>query len=35
MNMLEDAEGPADRISYHPFELLTLGIPLEKLNRQA
>ena len=31
MNMLEDVEGEAGCVPYRPFELLTLGIPLETL----
>ena len=29
LNMLEDEEGESDRIAYKPFEILTIGIPLE------
>lgn len=29
LNMLEDEEGESDCISYKPFEILTIGIPLE------
>ena len=32
MNMLEDVEGRTDRIPYHPFELVTFGIPIETLS---
>lgn len=34
LNMLEDveegAEGSSDRLSYHPFELLTIGVALDE-----
>lgn len=29
LNMLEDEEGESDCIAYKPFEILTIGIPLE------
>lgn len=30
LNMLEDACGEAQTVDYHPFEILTLGIPLQQ-----
>lgn len=31
LNMLEDAEGQSDTIPYRPFEIITLGIPMDQL----
>lgn len=31
MNMLEDAEGTAGEITYHPFEIITFAVPLQYL----
>ena len=36
MNMLEDVEGEemVDRIAYKPFEILTVGVPVEEYLRR-
>ncbi|MCC8023595.1 MAG: hypothetical protein LIO46_07470, partial [Clostridiales bacterium] len=34
LNLLEDIEGETDRLDYKPFELITLGIPLEELQER-
>ena len=31
LNMLEDAEGESDTVAYHPFEIVTVGVPLGDL----
>ena len=34
MNMLEDMEGETDTISYKPFEILTVGMPVEEFLKE-
>ena len=31
LNMLEDVEGETDTVTYHPFEIITLGVPMDAL----